>query len=159
MIVYRIEREKYLDDTLKGIGASLSSGFRWNSLNTKLVYTADSRALSTLEVSVHLDLTEDLPNDRFIVEIEIPDDILIMEVDIDDLPNDWDSKPPTISTQVIGDDFVLENEAAILKVPSSIITQEHNYLINPLHSDIKKIKVVKKYSFKFDPRLTKKESK
>lgn len=159
MIVYRIERENYLEETLQGIGASLSSGFRWNSINTRLVYTADSRALSTLEVSVHLDLTEDLPNDRFIVEIEIPDEILIMEVELEDLPNDWDSKPPSISTQTIGDDFVLENEAAVLKVPSSIISQEYNYLINPLHSDIKKIKVIKQYPFKFDPRLTNKKDK
>lgn len=154
MIVYRIEREKYLKDTLKGIGASLSPGFRWNSLNTRLVYTADSRALSTLEVSVHLDLIEDLPNDRYMVEIEIPDNILILEVALEDLPKNWDAKPPILSTQTIGDDFVLENNAAILKVPSSIISQEYNYLINPLHPDIKRIKVAKKYPFLFDPRLS-----
>ena len=71
MIVFRIEREKYLKTTLHGIGASLSIGFRWNSINTKLVYTAESRALATLEVAVHLDLSEDLPNDRYFVEIEI----------------------------------------------------------------------------------------
>jgi len=74
MRVYRIEREKYLDTTLKGIGAALTEGYRWNSLNTYLVYTAASRALATLEVSVHLDLCEDLPADRYYVEIDIPDD-------------------------------------------------------------------------------------
>ena len=153
MIVFRIEREKYLKTTLHGIGASLSIGFRWNSINTKLVYTAESRALATLEVAVHLDLSEDLPNDRYFVEIEIPDDLTILEVDIKDLPKNWDKKPPLPITQNIGDDFVNNNEAAVLKIPSSIIHQEYNYLLNPYHIDIKKIKIIKSYKMDFDKRL------
>jgi RES domain-containing protein len=153
MIVYRIEREKYLKTTLSGIGASMTKGYRWNSFNTKLVCTAESRALATLEVSVHLDLSEDLPSDRYYVEIEIPDDITILEVNIKDLPDDWDSKPPTITTQTIGDDFVLENESAVLKVPSSIVPQEYNYLINPNHPDLTKIRVISETLMTFDSRF------
>ena len=153
MIVYRIEREKYVDTTLQGIGASMSKGYRWNSFNTRLVYTAESRALATLEVSVHLDLSEDLPTDRFYVEIEIPDNITILEVELKDLPDDWDAKPPIITTQTIGDDFVHDNEAAILKVPSSIVPQEFNYLINPNHTDASKIKVINKTRMSFDRRF------
>jgi len=153
MIVYRIEREKYLATTLQGIGASMSEGYRWNSFNTRLVYTAESRALATLEVSVHLDLSEDLPTDRFYVEIEIPDNITILEVELKDLPDDWDAKPPAITTQIIGDDFVNDNEAAILKVPSSIVPQEFNYLINPNHTDASRIKVINKTRMSFDPRF------
>lgn len=153
MIVFRIEREKYLATTLKGIGASMCEGYRWNSLNTKMVYTAESRALATLEVSVHLDLSEDLPLDRFYVEIEIPDEIIIQEVNIKDLPEDWNSKPPTSITQTIGDDFIDYNEAAVLKVPSSIVPMEYNYLINPNHQDISKIKVLNVNKMSFDSRL------
>ena len=153
MVVYRIEREKYLEETLKGIVASMSKGFRWNSSNTKLVYTSESRALATLEISVHLDLSEDLPADRFYVEIEIPDSINIFEVRLEDLPENWDNKPPTITTQTIGDDFVNYNEAAVLKVPSSIVPFEYNYLINPNHSDINKIKIIKTSKMSFDLRL------
>jgi RES domain-containing protein len=153
MIVYRIEREKYLATTLQGIGASKSDGFRWNSLNTKMVYTAESRALATLELSVHLDLSEDLPNDRYYVEIVIPDEVLIQEVKLEDLPEGWDSKPPISVTQIIGDDFVNLEEAAILKVPSSIVPQEYNYLINPNHPDISKIKVIGTSRMNFDRRL------
>ncbi|MFA6262426.1 MAG: RES family NAD+ phosphorylase [Bacteroidia bacterium] len=153
MIVYRIEREKYLKTTLSGRGASMATGYRWNSLNTRLVYTAESRALATLEVSVHLDLSEDLPSDRFYVEIEIPDEIAIMEVNLVDLPADWDVKPPSSTTQAIGDDFVYENEAAVLKVPSSIVPKEYNYLINPHHSDAKKISVKSVNAMAFDTRL------
>lgn len=153
MKVFRIEREKYLKTTLSGTGASMSKGFRWNSLNTRLVYTAESRALATLEVSVHLDLAEDLPNDRFIVEIDIPDDLVIFEVCLEDLPADWNAKPPTLTTQTIGDAFVSENNSAVLKVPSSIVPQEYNYLINPHHSDARRIKVTATSSMIFDERF------
>ncbi len=153
MKVYRIEREKYLDKTLQGVGAALTEGYRWNSLNTYLVYTAESRALATLEVSVHLDFLEDLPTDRFYVEIEIPDEMEILELPIDQLPENWDSKPPILETQFIGDDFVSQKNAAVLKVPSAIVPPEFNYLINPNHPDSKKIKVISMQRLEFDGRF------
>lgn len=153
MRVYRIEREKYLDISLKGIGAARSDGFRWNSKNTYLVYTAESRALATLEVSVHLDLSEDLPDDRYYVEIEIPDDVAIIELRHKDLPENWNAKPPVSATRRLGDDFVLEGKAAVMKVPSSIVPPESNYLINPYHPDAKKIKVVTTQKMSFDHRF------
>lgn len=153
MIVFRIEREKYLQNTLTGIGASMSEGYRWNSLKTRIVYTAESRALATLEVSVHLDLSEDLPEDRYYVQIEIPDDLTIQEVKLEDLPDGWNAKPPTLITQLIGDDFVSYNEAAVLKVPSSIIPQEYNYLINPNHPQASEIKIISVSKMVFDQRL------
>lgn len=156
MKVYRIEREKYLDTTLRGVGAALTEGYRWNSLNTNLVYTVDSRALATLEVSVHLDFLEDLPTDRFYVEIEIPDDIEILELSIDQLTENWDSKPPILDTQLIGDDFVSQKNAAVLKVPSAIVPPESNYLINPNHPDSAKIKVISTQRLQFDNRFKKK---
>lgn len=153
MRVYRVEREKYLNSTLLGIGASLSEGFRWNSYNTRMVYTSGSRALATLEVAVHLDIHEDLPNDRYFVEIDIPDSVQILELYTEDLPDNWDAKPPLISTQFIGDAFISEESAAVLKVPSSIIPAEYNYLINPLHPDAGKIKVIVTEKMTFDSRL------
>lgn len=156
MKVYRIEREKYLDTTLQGVGAALTEGYRWNSLNTYLVYTAESRALATLEISVHLDFSEDLPTDRFYVEIEIPDDIEILELSIDQLPENWDSKPPILETQFIGDDFVSQKNAAVLKVHSAIVPPEFNYLINPNHPDSAKIKVISTQRLQFDNRFKQK---
>lgn len=153
MKVYRVEREKYLADTLLGLGAAMTEGYRWNSLNTALVYTAESRALATLEVAMHLDLSEDLPTDRHYVEIDIPDAIQILELHSEDLPAGWDAKPPILETQFIGDDFVKEKGAAVLKVPSCIVPQEFNYLINPNHPDTQKIKVVSTTPFQFDDRM------
>lgn len=153
MRVFRIERQKYLETTLAGIGAAMPEGFRWNSLNTFLVYTSGSRALAMLEVSVHLDLSDDLPTDRYYVEIDIPDDVDILELRRTDLPEGWDSKPPSLFTQYIGDDFVNQNSAAVLKVPSAIIPEEFNYLINPRHPYAGKIRVVSKTPLVFDTRF------
>lgn len=153
MRVYRVERKKYLKSTLSGIGAALTEGFRWNSPNTLLVYASESRALATLEVSVHLDLSEDLPTDRYYVEIDIPDDIKMLEIDPADLPENWDSRPPILETQFIGDDFVKDGGAAVLKVPSCMVPQEFNFLINPNHPDSSRIQVISKTAMNFDPRL------
>jgi len=83
-----------LDTTLKGIGAAKTKGYRWNSLDTYIVYTASTRALATMEVAVHLDLNGDLPTDRFYVGIDIPEEIEILELEISDLPDNWDNNPP-----------------------------------------------------------------
>ncbi len=156
MRVYRIEREKYLETTLKGIGAAMTEGYRWNSLHTHIVYTAASRALATLEISVHLDLHEDLPTDRFYVEIDIPDEIEILELEASDLPKNWGRKPPVLDTQSIGDSFVGANEYAVLRVPSSIVPPEYNFLINPNHKDASKIVVIATAPMLFDGRMASK---
>jgi RES domain-containing protein len=151
--VFRIERQKYLSTTLQGIGASMTDGFRWNSQHTRIVYTSESRSLAMLEIAVHLNIHENLPNDRYLLEIDIPDNIQILEVMLEDLPENWDAKPPTLETQTIGDDFVYGNDAAVLKVPSAIIPEEFNYLINPNHKDAKRIKVFNERKLEFDERL------
>lgn len=156
MKLFRIEREKYLNTTLSGIGASMDDGNRWNSRFTRLVYTAESRALALLEVAVHLDLSEDLPTDRFLVEIEVPDDVTIQEIRQDNLPTNWNEHPPTTSTQTIGDDFVFENKALLLRVPSCLVPDEFNYLINPHHVEMQGIQVCKTLAMGFDGRLSKK---
>jgi hypothetical protein len=61
-----------------------------------LVYTSESRALATLEVFVHLDFSEDLPKDRYYVEIDIPDHLDMLEVNAEDLPENCDAKPPDL---------------------------------------------------------------
>lgn len=148
MRVFRIEREKYLDAVLSGLGAARSEGHRWNSLHTRMVYTAASRALALLEIAVHLDLSEDLPTDRFFVEIDIPDHLSFAHVPEASLPENWHDSPPLPETQLLGDRFAVEAKAAILRVPSSIVPAEFNYLINPLHPDAGEIEVVSKTALK-----------
>lgn len=152
MRVYRIERSKYLETTLAGVGVAKTEGYRWNSLDTFIVYTSESRALATLEISAHLDINEDLPTDRRYIEIDIPEDIEILQLEITDLPKNWDTKPPGVESQLIGDSFVELDDFCVLRVPSAVVPPEYNYLINPKHKDARKIKVVSHEQMKFDNR-------
>ncbi len=153
MLVYRIDRKKYLKDTLKGIGASMSSSFRWNSEHTRMVYTSESRALALLEITAHLNGVMEIPTDRYLVEIEIPDALKIQMLSIADLPKNWNAHPPSVFTQNLGDSFVQKLKAPVLKVPSSIVPQEFNLLINPHHPDAHKIEIISKERLAFDPRI------
>lgn len=153
MRIFRIEREKYLHQTLQGLGAARATAFRWNSLFTPMVYTSQSRALALLEVAVHLNLHSELPNDRLFVEIEVPDELPRELLLAHQLPAGWDTRPPLAVSQQIGEDFVRRAEAAVLQVPSYIVPDEYNFLINPAHPDAKRIRVIGTAPVQFDQRL------
>ena len=143
MYVYRIERKKYLDDILSGKGAALCSGNRWNSLHTPMVYTSQSRSLAVLEILARVNAMELVPGDRLLVELEIPDHVRIEEITSVELPPNWNIFPPGEQTQVLGDVFIRMAQAAVCKVPSSLLDGEFNYLINPLHPKSKHLKIIK----------------
>ena len=149
MILYRIGKCIYADN-LSGEGARLYGG-RWNSEGRPAVYLASSCSLAMLEVLVHLQPLM-IPNDYCLVEIEVPDSS-IAQIAIADLPDNWkDVSPPTI-LKVMGNNFPANKKHLMLKVPSSIVPTEYNYLLNPMHPDMKKVKIVKKEPFSFDSRL------
>ncbi|WP_420571894.1 RES family NAD+ phosphorylase [Kordia sp.] len=150
MIVYRIDRAKRKNNLLSGIGAEKIGG-RWNEIGTRAVYTSQHISLAYLEVVMHLDITEDLPNDRILVHINIPDEVHVHE--IKKLPKNWNTFPYNSKTQEIFTKFVAENNYAVLKVPSAIVRDEFNYILNPIHIDFHKIQVVKIQKFAFDSRL------
>lgn len=150
MIVFRLAKGIFCQD-LSGKGAELAGG-RWNSKGTALVYTGMSRALCTTEIAVHTPLGN-IPDDYFLVSIELPAKAPILKLDEKKLPKDWKSFPHPHSTQLIGDKFVKELKYLILQVPSVIVQGEFNYLINPKHPLIQKVKILKKEAFQFDARL------
>jgi len=82
--------------------------------------------------------------------------VKIYKLKVSDLPDNWNSKPPQMVTQFIGDDFIHKADAAVLKVPSIIVPIENNYLINPKHPDASRIKVVSTNPFLFNDRFSKK---
>jgi len=149
MILYRITNCEYADD-LGGTGARLFGG-RWNSEGKSMLYLASSRALAVLEVLVHLPPLM-IPDNYCLVEIDVPDSS-ITEMKTEDLPADWKDVSPPASLKQIGNKFLKKKEHLLMKVPSSIVPMEYNYLLNPHHADIKKVKVIKKENFSFDERL------
>jgi len=147
MIVYRICNEIYNND-ISGNGAAIN-GSRWNSKNIKVLYTAEYISLSILETLVHL-RELDLPEKQFLLKIEIPD-TGFQEIKKAKLIDQWQQH---ISyTQWMGDQFITANQSLTLKVPSAVVPQEHNFLINPLHQDFKKVKIVSAELLQLDKRL------
>tara|TARA_B110000046_G_scaffold185186_1_gene225937 strand:+ start:638 stop:1096 length:459 start_codon:yes stop_codon:yes gene_type:complete len=152
MRVFRLSKRKYSKE-LNGKGAA-KSGNRWNSKGTEIIYTAESRALAMAEVAVHLTLAT-LPSDYVMIEIEIPDNIIIKEIILKELDEDWNNHPPNSNTQKIGDEFIDSIKECLLKVPSAVVQGDSNYLINPYHTDFKKIKIIEITDFPFDKRIFK----
>lgn len=150
MIVFRLSKSQFAED-LSGKGAEKSGG-RWNSKGTALVYTSASRALCTTEIAVHTPLGN-LPLDFKIISIEIPESVTIQELGENNIPPDWSSIPHSHSTQLIGDRFVAEAKFPVLKVPSVVVKGEFNYLINPAHSESRRITIIATEPFNFDERL------
>ena len=149
MIVYRISECAFIRD-LSGKGAALF-GSRWNSKDVYMVYTSQSGALALLETVVH---RGKVPKPGFycMVTIDIPDNN-IQTYPPDKLPNDWQTNPPPDSLKKIGDEFIRSNQYLALKVPSVLMTDEHNYLLNPSHSEFKKVKIITEKMLMVDERL------
>lgn len=149
MRVYRVSRTKYAGD-LKGEGAKLFGG-RWNNKMIACLYTSESRALAVLEYTVNVNI-DDIPLALSITTIEIPDRP-IKFLNEPDLPGDWKSSPAPSSTKDFGSKLLLAAVEPVIKIPSSVIPAEFNYLLNPLHSDSKKFKVIDISDFIYDVRI------
>jgi RES domain-containing protein len=152
MEVYRLSRKK-IASLLSGKGAAFT-GARWNSVGVELIYTASNRSLAMAEVVVHFTLAT-LPSDYVMITIFVPDDAAILRVPVASLSPDWNTWPPAVSTQFIGDRFAAENKFALLQVPSAVTQGDYNFLINPGHIDFKRIKILDIQKFPFDKRIFK----
>ena len=146
---WRMVKERHVVTAFSGEGAARTGG-RWNSRGVAVVYTSATRSLAALETLVHLN-----PPVMFsyrIVRIEF-DEGRVERLPLAVLPSDWQMEPPPPSTQQLGDTWARSSRSAILAVPSVIIPDETNYLLNPVHPDFRNISFGKPEPFTFDPRL------
>jgi RES domain-containing protein len=151
MQLWRLCRKAFAKQSLSGEGGLYASA-RWHTTPRRVVYTSHSLALACLEVLVHLD-PELMPRDMVAFAIDVPEEVEIKELRVSDLPKSWRRYPAPRSLQRFGDAWLDGGESAVLRVPSVVVPNEHNYLINPLHHDARHMKVVAKSPFSFDPRL------
>jgi RES domain-containing protein len=108
-------------------------------------------ALASLEVLVHC--APDLfPSDLVAVEINLPERVAVDELSRRSLPS-WRRYPAPAVLQRLGNAWLDQVSACVLRVPSALIPSESNFLINPAHPDVRKLRVVRKTPFRFDPRL------
>lgn len=149
MDVYRLSVDPYSND-LSGFGASIAGG-RWNRPGYRVLYTAGSRALATLEVLVHVPATF-VPKGYHLLTIRIPDDSM-QTVPLDQLPDGWNGLTPPPAIKAITETWVADNKFLVLKVPSAVVAGEFNLLLNPAHARFSDVRTTDKQPYSFDPRL------
>ena len=151
--VWRIAAEApaYAADDLSGASAKESGG-RWNRKGTLIVYCATNIALATLETVCYL-RNGRLPFNRFLVRVDIPAALWEERRFLAPLPGGWKLIPAGLSSKRAGESWIALGASALLLVPSVIVPDEYNVLINPCHSDVAAITAHTLKRWDYDPRL------
>jgi len=150
MLVWRIAKRAHALDRI-GTGARLGGG-RWNSQGTPAIYAGMTPEIAALEKLVHTG--ETLPNDLVVVEITIPDDgLLYFRPEKSSLPPDWNVIPSSASAAVFGDQFITEGRYLGMIVPSAVMPESMNIVINPNHPAMGEVVFTIAREFRFDPRF------
>ncbi len=152
MQVFRIAKARYIKD-LSGTGPRLYGG-RWNRKNVPVVYTAEHRSLATVEYLVHVPLSL-LPNDLRMAVLEFPASLVPEKISPKQLPRNWRDYPPPPELAALGSDWALSRHSLLLRVPSAVVENEFNLLLNPLHPEISKVSIVDVEKYTLDKRLLK----
>lgn len=143
MFIWRISN--YVD--LTGRGGLVASG-RWHTKGHPIVCASDHPASALTEMLVHVD-RRDLPDSFQLLKIEVPDDLPFRVAQIRD-PR-WRARPKR--TQAVGDKWLAAKRSAILRVPSALMPHAFNFLINPMHKDAKRLRIVDAARVPLDDRL------
>ena len=155
--VWRIatDTKTYEADDLSGAGAKATGG-RWTAVGDAVVYTSETQALACLETVVHLN-AGGLPLNRYLVAVTIPDAVWAISrlQPAGGLPVGWDADPAGRVSILFGSAWIWSGASAVLRIPSVIVPDEYNVLINPHHPDSRAISAVKIRKWLYDPRLTK----
>jgi RES domain-containing protein len=151
MKAWRITQHRRARTAFSGEGARVYGG-RWNSPGVSVVYVAQSQALAVLQVLVHLDSPALLK--KYVFLAADFDASLVIDLDRSSLPKNWQSDPVPEAVQAIGDRWVVSGDSAVLRVPSVLVPEESNFLLNPRHPDFARISVSRPQPFHLDPRLT-----
>jgi RES domain-containing protein len=147
LTVYRICEAKHPAND--GEGARLAGG-RWNHKGTPLVYCGATASLCALEVLAH---SAALPADMIVIGARIPKSVSIRTIEEAELPANWNRPVATKKTKDLGTSWVKSGTTAVLSVPSVVVPNERNYLLNPAHPDFSKIRFFAPKPFVFDRRL------
>ena len=140
-------------DDLAGKGAA-HKGARWNHAGEHVCYAATSVSLAAWETRAHFGRGAALPWNRYLVRIDVPDPVWAARTTLaGPLPVGWDAIPEGLVSRAQGSAWLSAGRTALLTVPSVIVSEEDNVLINPAHRDALRIKAVKLRRFVYDPRV------
>ena len=137
--------------SLTGDGGLRTPG-RWHSRGRRIVYSAQNPAAALLEILVHFEIDiHDLPVRYRVLKIHAPDDLHVNRISVAELPPDWPDRIDV--TRALGDGWLGRGPAALLTVPSAIVPETFNVLLNPVHHHARRITIVDTGERAFDPRL------
>lgn len=148
--VWRLVKERHAETAFDGEGARVYGG-RWNSPGKRVVYASSSLALAALETLVHLDPALPLP--RFIA---FSMQIVASDITATRIPSTYDSPGPLpnlTETRRLGDQWLEDGRLLALSVPSAIVPQEFNLLLNPAHPRFAQLVIAPPVAFAVDARL------
>lgn len=143
----------YLAEDLSGKGAEITGG-RWNRPGRPVVYTSTTAALACLETVVHLD-DASLPLNRYLIRIDIPDEVWAHKSAwrVQDLNPGWSAIPEGRVSLDLGDEWLASGRSPLLVIPSVIVPEEFNVLINPGHAEVAAITATKLRAWRYDQRI------
>lgn len=148
MDLFRIVSAPFAD--LNGKGGFYASG-RWHRRGRPIVYTSPSRPLAVLERLVHTD-AEEVPDDLVLLTIHVPDDLPIDHIHLASLPPNW-TEPLHPACMARGDAWLKAARTPLLRVPSVLVPEEYNLLLNPAHPALDRVRIESQRAFTFDVRL------
>jgi len=151
MELYRITQDQFSDD-LSGNGSRLFGG-RWNSEGFFALYTSFTRSMALLETLTHTPAKMLDSKNYQLITLSVPDNIVPTEILLPSLANSWDAPDTRSFTKRLGDKFLTDKISLLLSVPCVLMPEEINYVLNPLHKDMRKVKIVYKRRIYFDKRI------
>lgn len=148
MELYRIVYGKFTDRLF-------APGFsgRWNREGQFVVYTASNRSLASLENMVHKMGQGVLGASFIMMVLELPDGLPMTTITRADLPQDWKLESSYQLTQPLGADWYDAGETLLLKVPSAVVPEEFNIVLNARHPDFTKVQIKEREPFRYDHRF------
>jgi len=152
--VWRIVPRKFSEsphNPFDGEGARICGG-RWNSVGTSIVYASATRSLAILEKLVHAEGELSALLECVAFPVIIPE-VLIRTFDRSLLPNDWHLANGSPGLKLLGDAWIHRSDSPALKVPSAVVIEEDNYLLNPLHPDFSRLVLGTAQPLPIDQRL------
>jgi RES domain-containing protein len=147
---WRIVKARYAKSAFDGEGARLYGG-RWNSPGVPMVYLAENRSLALLEVLVHL--SDEAVSSFVLIEVEYRAND-VEEIAPEALPRGWASS--IARTRELVDAWVRSKRTPLLSVPSALVPQERNLLLDPRHPRARSLTLGKPEAIALDPRLARK---
>jgi RES domain-containing protein len=147
MILWRISNY----ETLDGVGGLLVSA-RWHTKGHPVVYCTLNPATALLETLVNMEIdSEDRPERFHVLRIDGPDSLSIEKIEVDSLTPNW--VEDANATQAIGDRWLSERRSLLLQVPSALVPETWNVLLNPQQTEASLLKITATYEHAFDARL------